>query len=181
MAWKKSTYKDIDWQIRHLISTHTSSTRRPWNIKFSCNRLPLYGESHFVTESEMCPVCKKGRETSDHFLECKMYGVTTQECQAQVTKTCQKHKVDPYLRYLIQLIVRGEPCTVEHIEADNPLFPLEDYKLVLEQQEAIGWHNFKRGYVSLEWDQHQQRYLGQTKQVTRNTVIWMANIILDIQ
>ena len=110
-----------------------------------------------------------------------MYDVTTQECQAQVTKTFQKHKVDPYLRYLIQIIVRGEPCTVEHIEADNPLFPLEDYKLVLEQQEEIGWHNFKRGYVSLAWDQHQQRYLGHTKQVTRNTVTWLANIILDIQ
>ena len=41
--WKQSTYKDIDWQIRHLISVHTSSTRQPWNIKFSCNRLPLYG------------------------------------------------------------------------------------------------------------------------------------------
>ena len=145
MAWKNSTYKDIDWQIRHLISTHTLSTRQPWNIKFSCNRLPLYGESHFVTESELCPVCKKESETSDHFLSCKVYSVKIQECQAQVKKTCHKHKVDNYLRYLIQRIVRGEPCTVEYIKADNPLFPLLDYKSVLEQQEAIGWNNFMRG------------------------------------
>ena len=129
----------------------------------------------------MCPVCKQGRETSAHFLECKMYGVQIQECQAQVAKTCQKHKVDPYLRYLIQLIVRGESCTVSNITADNPLFPVEDYKLVIDQQAAIGWQNFKRGYVSLAWDQHQQRYIGQTKQATRNTVTWLANIILDIQ
>ena len=81
-----------------------------------------------------------------------MNGVQIQECQAQVSKTFQKHKVDPYLRDLIQLIVRGEPCTVRHIEDDNPLFPVEDYKLVIDQQEAIGWQNVKRGYISLAWD-----------------------------
>ena len=73
MEWRSSTYKDIDWHIRHLISVHTPKTRQPWNIKFSCNRLPLYGESHFVTESDLCPVCKTERETSDHFLLCTSY------------------------------------------------------------------------------------------------------------
>ena len=44
LEWRNSTYKEIDWQISHLISTYTLSTRQPWNIKFSCNRLPLYWE-----------------------------------------------------------------------------------------------------------------------------------------
>ena len=38
-----------------------------------------------------------------------------------------------------------------------------------------------RGYVSLAWDQHQQRYLRQMKHVSRNTVTWLAQIILDVQ
>ena len=64
---------------------------------------------------------------------------------------------------------------------DNPLFPVTDYKTLLAQQDEIGWHNFMRGYASLAWDQHQQRYSRQSNQVSRNTVTWLANIILDIQ
>ena len=89
--------------------------------------------------------------------------------------------MDPYLRYLITRIVHGESCKAEHIKVDNPLFPLHDYNTLLLTQEEIGWNNFMRGYASLEWDQHQQRYLAQTKQTTRNTVTWLSTIILDIQ
>ena len=78
--------------------------------------------------------------------------------------------MDPYLRYLITRIVQGESCTAEHIKADNPLFPIQDYNTLLLTQAEIGWNNFMRSYASLAWDQHQQRYLAQTKQTTRNTV-----------
>ena len=71
--WKSSTYKVIDWNIRQLIRTHTPTAQQPWNIKFSCNHLPLYGEAHFGTESDQCPVCKNASETSDHFLYCYFY------------------------------------------------------------------------------------------------------------
>ena len=121
------------------------------------------------------------RETSDHFLVCTSYCGKLHEGQKKYITTCNKYTVDSYLRYLIHRIVRGESFTEGHIQADNPLFPLHDYKTLLSQQKEIGWHNFMRGYASLAWDQHQQRYLHQIKQVPRNTVTWLANIILDIQ
>ena len=54
--WQGSTYKEIDWNLRQMISDTSLTGRQTWTIKFTCNRLPLYGETHFVTETDHCPV-----------------------------------------------------------------------------------------------------------------------------
>ena len=112
--------------------------------------------------TKICPLCKMAPETHQHVLSCPYAPVQQARNQsiAHITKALGQMNTEPHLKeFLIQAIASfavdyplGEP----HLSL-NPI-ELQLYK-IHKAQNNIGWTNFYRGYVTIEFEEMQQRYL----------------------
>ena len=128
-------------------------------LKLSTNRLPLFGTKFMISTTSMCPICHRKTETANHFLTCTRYRIISHTSLTQLQHSMNKKNIDPYLWILILRIIQNKPCDKSHLIRDHPTFPINDYQLLLHSQNNIGWLTVLKGYPSVQWYTHQQRYL----------------------
>ena len=93
-------------------------------------------------------------------------------------QVCKQYNIDSYLRTLLYRLVEGKSCRQTEILQDHLWFPIEDYKLLLKSQNRIGWRNLSKGYVSVQWNRHQSRYVAMMKVHTKDdTGTWLSKVI----
>ena len=176
--WTTKQCSDIDWFSRGRAFDNNSAGKRPWATKFSHNMLPLNGEKHFQNIQETCPICKKDKETTNHFIRCRGNKCETQKTQKRLTTIYRKHNVDPFLRTLINRIVDGEDCGRATLIKEIGGFPYKYYRQLIKAQEQLGWVNFLKGYASMQWDYHQRRYLYEMElEVPNQEPAWLQQVI----
>lgn len=158
LEWSHSTYTEVDWQQKIAVTAKTPKHLQPWQTKLGTNRLPLNGEKFYQSPTVTCPLCKTCVETSEHFLTCDHYPPIAQSLMNNLISIYNKYHIDPYLRLLLTRTIKGLPCDMQSICHDHQLFPVSDYKLLMQSQTKIGWINFLKGYPSKQWIYHQRRY-----------------------
>ena len=155
--WNAQTYAYIDWESIERVANKVTLTQMATVSKLAHNWLPL-GQRRQLMESDAkakeeaskCPCCLKAVETFGHMLSCPDQRL--QKARFEALEELRKDlKYHPAGRLMVQAIKHWtqyptKPMTLKSTRLNQSLVDE-----MVDQQNAIGWPNLFRGYVSQLW------------------------------
>lgn len=147
----------ISWNTLHSFSRSLSLyKRRRYQKVFHMKWLTMRENYKMnLNKTDLCPVCRRTRETCNHVLECKARG--TLNGRHEANKTCilrlMNHHIPPELA---RLIVKGvthftlSAAEVLAVEKSLSYFG-KTIRTALKDQQRIGWMHANRGLLSKKW------------------------------
>ena len=169
--WTDRSSSLINWRA-HGASLRKQMPKRTHLIKLVHGLLPTNASVHrHDTIRRMCPACTTASEQWHHMLQCphEARREWRQTALAAIDTACAKGGTKPELRHLLFDALSG---WLHHDVPGYPFlmslssYPKEVHRLILAQQNDIGWDHLFLGRFSLEWGQLQDDYYA--RQVNRD-------------
>jgi hypothetical protein len=155
--WNDKTIEDIWFLIVGPTMRKFTDGNAETLKKFIFKRLPCNSKEHryYPYKSEYCTVCKTEVETSYHILQCG--SCITRFMEREKYLKLLKHTLDDLrtdvsvtrvlIGYISAWLYRALPPQIEDLVTD-PSQALID---AIEAQHRIGWDNFFKGRLSIQW------------------------------
>ena len=95
----------------------------------------------------------------------------------KISQLGNKNKIDPVIIKLIERTFKIQPMKENALCREEPTIKWDKYRLLLNQQDKIGWKKIARGFFAAEWDEIQWRYERNIKAHDDHNTLWMRPII----
>jgi hypothetical protein len=181
-SWTETIISSIDWTAFERASTQGSlSPHRVALVKHFHGISPTGKIAHRNDPSQpsSCPCCDCLIETEDHVIL----------CPAPIRRKWRSNFVDGLQRFLdspsmdtnphlSDILRHGILLWFSHAHYDPATVP-QQFRLLVQEQNAIGWHHIFRGKLSKEWSRHQARHLARREQpdIKKSGNQWSRSVI----
>jgi hypothetical protein len=150
--WSNATINKVWWNVYYKSSTKLSSNDRIRIIKFIHDKLPTNKRDHmkYKHHSEECAVCSE-KESEDHILHCK--SETRKQIRSVWIAEMKHYLSSPHTHTDVKNAIMNELENWLNPGSKTITFrPISrEIQQALETQQNIGWRNFVRGRISMEW------------------------------
>jgi hypothetical protein len=183
--WTQSTPEQICWTAHQRAIKRMNPTDKTRILKFIHRCLPTNKKLHDIDKeySAKCPACTS-TETNEHVTTCN--NPRRKELRHKLWKNLSKKMEKCYTHHTVkECILTGLKKTMTgDTTILNPhelsFTPTGSVQRAITAQNKMGWNNFYRGRIALEWlTAQQEQYEGKYKP-KQDTEQWATNIINTI-
>jgi hypothetical protein len=128
---------------------------------------------------DKCPICLQPNETVDHIMHCPDIRARLHRAQAidNLIVTLKKIKTDPAIIDAIHRRLLHRQPTRRYSRSGQPSAVDKAY----QDQDLIGWDQFRRGRVSKKWEDAQELWLvSVSTKWKRSSALWLQRLIAAI-
>jgi hypothetical protein len=187
-GWTLEISNKINWEAhsKALAGHRNKSTQC---VKLVHDILPTNAYVHRQSPTrQKCPLCTDIKDR-DHILRCKHPSreqwrkefLTSLNHYCSTAGTCQT--LTHILLLALQRWFREDPNGAQSMTLDEHQFP-NDVRLVIQQQNKIGWRQIFSGRFGRAWGEYQERHYSQAAEQSRAKVhtgqLWQKNMIMFI-
>ena len=182
-GYSPKAFTMIDWSSIEKAATTLTIHRQIWLTKFVSGFCATAAKMHERKqwESPLCPLCSKCNENTKHVITCK--DDRAQKKYALLLRSFIQflHKINthPFIIHTFENSLQHQQPTsfVRH----STSFHTEPLLLhAASQQDVIGWHNFFKGHLSIQWKELQLQYFKQMYTQPPSADLWMKQVILQV-
>jgi hypothetical protein len=184
--WKNANTADkISWIAHHRALRRMTSVDKTRLHKFIHRWLPTNKKLNVIDKEHCskCPSCNE-TETNDHVTECNnpRRRQVRNKIKTNLAKILDKYHTCLQIKECILIGVtkawNGDMNPIQHQDLS---FALQgNVKQALEDQQEVGWTNFYRGRIALEWQTAQQEHYTKQFNKYQDTDKWTTAIITTL-
>jgi hypothetical protein len=156
-GWSDTTWNDVDFHSLGIHLKQLSPGHRPQHIKLLHDLLPLGIRRHREATIQpdsllLCPCCRTQTETSTHLLQCTVNDLVSS--LDQLRKAIWTDDIHPVRYVLFEGIQHWSLGISTPFRPSISQYPSNLHQLIeeaVQNQNAIGWHQALKGYLSKTW------------------------------
>jgi len=154
LKWMPSDAANVNWTALKYALNSFPRNDQCRLVLFINDKLPLRAsKAHPHPGSQLCPSCKREKETTRHFMECS-HADRRREFTAlkqQMTQFATNHSIHPSLFTALWLGLLAVHNATDYPDITNELPPI--LQRAVHAQHRIGWEQLYQGRFSLHWAQ----------------------------
>eukprot|EP00957_Ditylum_brightwellii_P103263 7870531-Ditylum_brightwellii.AAC.1 len=125
-GWSKREFNMAHWSESGRIFGNVDYYHQIFITRYAYECLPVKGEKYLAHTDKTFPCCKKEKESTDHYMQCKENKERWEALLGALLQVFEKNKVDPVLRILIMASIQMKD--IKALKLEHTSIKWEDYE-----------------------------------------------------